>query len=72
MLVVTRLRTPSPHAAAEAELRAGLLSTQLLGIALTRYVLRLPPVVAMADETVVAITTEFVDRILHGPLPVRT
>ncbi|HLU54039.1 MAG TPA: TetR family transcriptional regulator [Pseudonocardia sp.] len=49
--------------------RAGLLSTQLLGVALTRYVLRLPPVVAMSDEEVVAIVTEFVDRILNGPLP---
>ena len=55
----------------ETELRAGLLSTQLLGIALTRYILRLPPVVGMDDEAVVAITTEFVDRILGGPLPVR-
>ncbi|HEX2301187.1 MAG TPA: TetR family transcriptional regulator [Pseudonocardiaceae bacterium] len=53
----------------ETEARAGLLSTQLLGIALTRYVLRLPPVVGMDDEQVVAITTEFVDRILRGPLP---
>ncbi|GAA5138193.1 TetR/AcrR family transcriptional regulator [Pseudonocardia adelaidensis] len=53
----------------DAELRAGLLSTQLLGTALTRYILRLPPVVAMDDEDVVAITTEFVDRILGGPLP---
>jgi AcrR family transcriptional regulator len=53
----------------ETELRAGLLSTQLLGIALTRYILRLPPVVAMDDDGVVAITTEFIDRILGGPLP---
>jgi AcrR family transcriptional regulator len=53
----------------ETDVRAGLLSTQLLGIALTRYILRLQPVVGMADEQVVAITTEFVDRILGGPLP---
>lgn len=56
----------------DADVRAGLLSTQLLGIALTRYVLRLPPVVAMDDEEVVAVTTEFVERILGGPLPIRS
>jgi AcrR family transcriptional regulator len=55
--------------APDADVRAGLLSTQLLGIALTRYILRLPPVVALDDEQVIAITTEFVDRILGGPLP---
>jgi AcrR family transcriptional regulator len=55
----------------DTDVRAGLLSTQLLGIALTRYVLRLPPVVGMDDEEVVAITTEFVDRILGAPLPIR-
>jgi AcrR family transcriptional regulator len=57
---------------AEAELRAGLLSTHLLGIALTRHILELPPVVGLDDEDVVAITTEYVDRILTGPLPVPT
>ena len=57
---------------AEAELRAGLLSTHLLGIALTRHILELPPVVGLDDEDVVAITTEYVDRVLTGPLPVRT
>jgi AcrR family transcriptional regulator len=56
----------------DTEVRAGLLSTQLLGIALTRYILRLPPVAGMDDEEVVAIATEFVDRILCGPLPIRS
>ncbi|GAA1042124.1 TetR family transcriptional regulator [Virgisporangium ochraceum] len=39
---------------AEVPLRAGLLATQALGFALTRYILRLPPVVAMDRATVVA------------------
>jgi len=34
----------------EVAMRAGLVSSQMLGVALTRYVLRLPPVVAM-DRT---------------------
>jgi AcrR family transcriptional regulator len=39
---------------ADAPRRAGLLATQVLGIALTRYVLKLPPVVAMTAEQLVA------------------
>jgi AcrR family transcriptional regulator len=54
----------------EAELRAGLLSTHLLGVALTRHILRLPPVVDLSDGDVVAITTEYVRRALTGPLPI--
>jgi AcrR family transcriptional regulator len=39
--------------AASVPTRAGLLATQMLGFALCRYVLRLPPIVAMpADEVV--------------------
>ncbi len=34
-------------------LRAGLISSHLLGIALCRYLLRLPPVVAMSPEQIV-------------------
>lgn len=34
--------------------RAGLVATQVLGLVLTRYVLRLPPVVAMDRDTLVA------------------
>lgn len=41
---------PDPAAAAT---RAGLLATQILGMALCRYVLRLPPVVAMPGDDVV-------------------
>jgi AcrR family transcriptional regulator len=33
--------------------RAGLVATQVLGLALTRYVLRLPPVVAMDRESII-------------------
>lgn len=33
--------------------RAGLVATQLLGLAMTRYILKLPPVVAMDRDTIV-------------------
>ncbi|HEY4457185.1 MAG TPA: TetR family transcriptional regulator [Pseudonocardiaceae bacterium] len=37
----------------DAPRRAGLLATQVLGVALTRYVLKLPPVVAMTPDQLV-------------------
>jgi AcrR family transcriptional regulator len=37
----------------QAQLRAGLISSQLLGLALGRYVLKLPPVVAMTHDEIV-------------------
>jgi len=39
---------------ATAAQRAGLVSSQLLGLALCRYVLKLPPVVAMSGDEIVA------------------
>ncbi len=38
----------------DAPRRAGLMATQVLGIALTRYILKLPPVVAMSSDQLVA------------------
>lgn len=46
-LVVERFPVDAPQ-------RAGMVATQLLGLALCRYVLRLPPVVAMSAEQVTA------------------
>jgi len=40
-------------AAGEAETRAALVAIQVLGLALTRYVLRLPPVVALPREAII-------------------
>jgi AcrR family transcriptional regulator len=37
----------------ESALRAGLIATQILGLALCRFVLRLPPVVAMTRDDVI-------------------
>jgi AcrR family transcriptional regulator len=39
---------------ADAPRRAGLVATQLLGLALCRYVLGLPPVVALTEQQLVA------------------
>lgn len=53
---------------AEAAERAGLISTQLLGLALCRNILRLPPVTALDAETVVARIGPTIQRYLVTPL----
>ena len=50
----------------DVPMRAGLVATQVLGIALTRYVLRLPPVVAMDREELVAWIGPTLQRYLTG------
>ncbi|GAA3078997.1 TetR family transcriptional regulator [Streptosporangium carneum] len=53
-------------AARPAPVRAGLVATQVLGMALCRYVLRLPPVVAMSREDVVDWLGPTLQRYLVG------
>jgi len=43
----------SAGAAADAGRRAGLVSSQLLGLAMCRYLLRLPPVVALSHDEII-------------------
>ncbi len=59
---------PAVHAIApdDAPARAGLVATQVLGVALTRYVLRLPPVTAMDRDTFVAWVGPTLQRYLTG------
>jgi AcrR family transcriptional regulator len=47
---------------ANAPTRAGLVASQLLGLAMARYVLCLPPVVAMSREQIVSTMGETVQR----------
>jgi AcrR family transcriptional regulator len=53
----------------DADLRVGLVATQLLGLALTRYVLRLRPVAEMSRDDLVGTLGPTVTRYLTGPLP---
>ena len=55
--------SPDP---AQVPLRAGLLATQALGLAICRYVLELPPVVAMSREEVIAWLAPNVQHVLTG------
>jgi AcrR family transcriptional regulator len=47
-----------------AATRAGLIATQMLGLAMCRYVLRLPPVVALAHDDIVRWLAPVVQRYL--------
>ena len=55
-----RLAPDQPHS------RAGLISTQVLGLALCRYVLKLPPVVALTRAELIAWIAPTVQRYLVG------
>ncbi len=57
--------TPDP---AEAALRAGLVATQMLGLALCRQILMLPPIVGAAPEVLVVHVGATVQRYLTAPL----
>lgn len=49
---------------ADAPRRAGLIVTQLLGLALCRYVLRIPPVVALTPQQILADVAPTIQRYL--------
>ncbi|MFV0135969.1 TetR family transcriptional regulator [Streptomyces sp. HMX87] len=66
VLPVARQVCPDPE---QAPARAALVAAQLLGLALTRYVLRLPPAVALAREEVVAWVAPTLQRYLTAPNP---
>jgi AcrR family transcriptional regulator len=53
---------------AEFATRAGLISSQLLGLALCRYVLKVPPVVAMTPEQIVKGVGPTLQRYITGRL----
>jgi AcrR family transcriptional regulator len=58
-----------PHSPDQAGIRAGLVATQVLGLALCRYVLRLPPVVDFTLDDLVHWMAPTVQRYLTAPAP---
>ncbi|MFG2647037.1 TetR family transcriptional regulator [Streptomyces sp. NPDC048436] len=66
LLPVASRVCPDPAA---APLRAGLCASQILGMAMTRYVLRFPPMVAMAREEIVDWAGPTVQRYLTAERP---
>jgi AcrR family transcriptional regulator len=54
--------------AEDAAVRAGLITSQVLGTALCRYVLALPPMVAMDAQALAAVLGPQLQHCLTGPL----
>jgi hypothetical protein len=54
---------------ADAGRRAGLVASQLLGLATCRYLLQLPPVVALSHEEIIANVGPTLQRYVTGAYP---
>lgn len=52
----------------EAERRAGLIGAQMMGLALCRFVLEVPPVAAMTREEIISSIGPTIQRYLSGDL----
>jgi AcrR family transcriptional regulator len=61
--LMRELRSP------DAELRANLVASQLLGLGIARYVLRLEPLASMSEDDVVAWVGPTIQRYLTGRAP---
>lgn len=68
--VVPALASVTPPG--EAELRAGLLATQLLGLALCRYIVRLPPIAALDPDGLSRLIGPTFQRYIAGDTPAQT
>ncbi|MCA2202477.1 TetR/AcrR family transcriptional regulator [Streptomyces sp. BSE7F] len=66
LLPLARRLCPDPE---QAPARAALVSAQLLGLALTRYVLRFPPAVHLHPEEITAWLAPTVQHYLTAPHP---
>ena len=64
-VVLMLARVVSP---AELPVRAGLVSTQIMGLAIARYVLKVPPVVAMDRAEIVRLLGPTMQRYVAGKL----
>jgi len=64
LLPVAAAACPDP---ADAPRRAGLVASQMLGLALCRFVLRLPPVVSLPAEEAAAWVGPVIQRYLTAP-----
>jgi AcrR family transcriptional regulator len=55
--------------AADADVRAGLLGAQLLGLALARHILRLPPLASLEQARILPYVAQTLHHLLFDPLP---
>lgn len=66
LLPVAQQVCPDPE---QVPARAALMASQLLGLALTRYVLRMPPAVGLARAEIVEWLAPTIQRYLTAPSP---
>jgi AcrR family transcriptional regulator len=66
-MVLAPVRAVLP--AAEADRRVQLVASQLIGLAVARYLMALEPIASMPADEVVAWVAPTVQRYLDGPLP---
>ncbi|MGH3405729.1 MAG: hypothetical protein ACRDRJ_25035, partial [Streptosporangiaceae bacterium] len=52
----------------EAAYRAGAVATQMLGLALSRYVIKLEPIASASPDDLAATVGPTLDRYLTGPI----
>lgn len=58
-----KLEVPQPR------LRVGLVASQLMGLAMARYIIRMEPIAGADPETLIACFAPTIQRYLTGPLP---
>ena len=63
--VIARLDVPP----AEAPIRASLTASQMLGLGIARYLLKVEPLASADVETVIALVAPTIQRYLTAPLP---
>ena len=63
---VTRVLELDP---VEAPVRLNLVASQVAGVIMTRYIIRIEPMASLAPETIVALVGPTVQRYLDAPLP---
>ena len=66
--ILRRVLTRLPIDPAEAPMRGALVATQMIGLVMIRYVLKLEPLASADPETVVTMVAPNIRRYLLGPL----
>ncbi len=67
--IVLRAVIPQLAPVGDAELRATLVASQLAGLIMARYVLRIEPLASLPAESVVAWMAPNIQRYVNGPAP---
>ncbi len=67
--IISLVLTDLPGDAAARSLRGSLLASQLIGLMISRYILKVEPLASAAPDDVVALVAPTLQHYLTGPLP---